>query len=774
MFDRLRLKITFGTAFILGGFLLLLGMYIINSQKVQLVQNLNDHGSRVAALAARSSAEYIQRFSFFLMEDQALSIEQSPNIAFCEIYDSKGVSLLQSGNIISIDHTGKNRAVYGDNILVVTQPIVSESNMLGMVEIGLRLDGVNKAIQDKTNHLIVLFSVFTLCVIITLNLFFQRLFIKPILSLADGTQRVANREFVSIDVGPRRDEIGVLAHQFNAMSENLQGLYKNLEGKVQERTQALEQANTDLVVAIEQAQAMAAKAEAGTVAKSQFLASMSHEIRTPMNAVLGIGELLGESRLNEEQRLLVNTLLKSGNALLSLIDDILDLSKIEAGEMVFEDAPFNLDAVIDKAFKVTAYAGHQKKLDLDYMISPDVPQELLGDPLRLQQILINLIGNGIKFTDKGSVLLVVSLESGWGAVVDEAVVVRFSVVDTGVGIRPSKLETIFDKFTQADASTTRRYGGTGLGLSICKLLCENLGGSIGIESEYGAGTSVSFSLSYKVYGTGPKVLPGLDGISVAVIDSREYASKTVVSRLEQAGATVDLQSRPEDLAREAVGQYAVIVVNTPTLNSKWEGSRAWIDAFGIEPKKLILLTPNESGNRTFAKTFMKTLNKPVHIPEIAEFLADEHISLSARESASGGQSFTQNGLRILLVEDSENNSMLMEFYLKGLNHRLDIAKDGEEGLALYKREPFDIVFMDVEMPVMDGIECTRQLREWEKKNGKAPVRIVALTAHALNEIKSKITVAGGDAFLTKPIAKRDFLMVVEKHEATLRKKALAG
>ena len=211
MTNRLRLKITFGTALILGSFLLVLGMYLINSQERQLVENLRGHGHRIASLVARSSAEYIQRFSFFLMEGQALSVEQSPNIAFCEIYDIQGTSLLQSGNIISKDHEGKRKAQYGDNILIVSQPILAGENLLGRVEIGLRLDSIEKSIREKTIHLILLFTSFSLCVIVVVSMFFQKVVIDPVLHLAEGTQRIAQRDFVTIDMGKRSDEIGLLA-----------------------------------------------------------------------------------------------------------------------------------------------------------------------------------------------------------------------------------------------------------------------------------------------------------------------------------------------------------------------------------------------------------------------------------------------------------------------------------------------------------------------------------------------------------------------------------
>lgn len=764
MTKRLRLKITVGTALILGAFLLVLGIYTINSQKLQLINHLRDHGNHIANLAARSSAEYIQRFSFFLMEDQAMSIEQSDDIAFCEIYDAQGAPLLQSGNIISEDHQGKNTARYDDNIMIVSQPIVAEGTVLGRVEIGMKLDGVEQAIKEKTNHLVLLFSGFTICVILVLNLFFHKLFTKPVLSLVEGTQRIAKQDFATIDVGPRQDEIGLLAKNFNEMSRSLQGLYDNLEGKVKERTQALEQVNAELMVAIDQAKEMAKKAEEGTIAKSQFLASMSHEIRTPMNAVLGMGEILNGSDLSDEQRRYVSILLESGNALLGLIDDILDLSKIEAGEMTFENTPFDVEEVVSKAFKVTAYAGHQKGLDLDYSIAPGVPTELIGDPLRLQQILINLIGNGIKFTDTGSVLLDISVDPGNTLRPSDRLMIMFCVRDSGMGIESDKLGTIFEKFTQADASTTRRHGGTGLGLSICKLLCEKLGGRIWIESVYGHGSSVFFALPYQIQDHDQAPEFSLADQSFLFIDDREYAATTLASRLEKGGAHVMVETRMDGIrntlqsARESGTRFDAVFLNTPFAGEEWGPATASLIDAGIGPDTIALMLPSDVADAGFMNAFGATLTKPVSTLE-AMAAVDKILSqnsLDARQSYEAVEP-AKTGLTILLVEDSKANSMLVELYLKDSEHRLLIAKDGAAGLALYESEDVDIVFMDIEMPVMDGYECTRKLREWEAANGKKPVKIVALTAHALSEVRAQISAAGCDTFLTKPISRANFL-----------------
>jgi len=768
MTNGLRLKIIFGTATILGASLLALGIYLINSQERQLIDNLREHGNRIASLAARSSAEYIQRFSFFLMEDQAISIEQSPNIAFCEIYDTEGASLLQSGNIISKDHEGKRKAQYGKNILVVSQPILAGGTNLGRVEIGLRLDSIEKAIKDKKIQLVVLFTGFSLCLIMIVSFFFQKVLIKPVLNLAEGTQSVAQRDFVTINVGDREDEIGLLARNFNQMSRTLQGLYVDLEGKVRERTKALEQANRDLQVAVRQAQDMAHKAAEGTQAKSQFLAAMSHEIRTPMNAVLGMGEVLSESDLDEEQRRYVEILLESGSTLLNLIDDILDLTKIEAGEIVIENTEFDLAEVVDKSFKVMAYTGHQKGLDLDYMISPEVPGILSGDPRCLQQILINLLGNAIKFTGSGFVCLEVRMDSGNGSAESDSAMVRFCMRDSGVGVEPEKLEKVFDKFTQGDASTTRKYGGTGLGLSICHSLCEHLGGRIWMESEVGKGCSVNFILPFAIPKATCQTRSILAGKHFLLIDEREFARAAFASRLEEAGARVDLVAGHE-AARSAIQSaidsgdpYDAVAVNVPVREGNTESLSAKLIQSGIAPDEVIWLMADGAGQALSTPSGF-VVTKPVCLSEF-EGAIISMLPSKERKRATRDKGMVGDGkeLSILLVEDSETNSMLLELYLKDSGHRLHIAENGEKGLEIFKSEPMDVVFMDIEMPVMDGLECTRLIREWETARGWSPVHIVALTAHAISDIRKRVQAYGCNACLTKPISKKIFRQTVNE------------
>jgi signal transduction histidine kinase/CheY-like chemotaxis protein len=761
--------------------------YDVQSSRERLVRDM----SMVADVIARNSTAPLAFGDAKSAGDTLRGSALNEHIMAAEILSTEGQVLASyrapavPANAGSATHVpadalrhGRPWHAFDNETLMVVRPVVFEKDLIGAVFI--RSD--QKEIWARAAQLAkivaaVFFAAFGLSLLVASRL--QRVISVPLLRLTEITRVVTHEGRYDVRApAAGGDEIGELVGGFNKMLEEIQQrdstLLRNqeqLEAKVEARTAELRALNTDLIGARD-------KAMEASRAKSEFLANMSHEIRTPMNGIIGMTELALGTDLHGETRDCLATVKTSAESLLSILNDILDFSKIESRKLELESVPFALTDMVNDVLKPFAVRADQKDIELILNVAPEVPDGIVGDPVRLQQVLANLVGNALKFTDKGHVLVELREEKRVGGCSQ----LRFSVSDTGIGVPVEKHRTIFEAFSQADGSTTRRFGGTGLGLTISANLVNMMGGRIWLDSEPGVGTTFHFTAPFDVatLPERPRSEPLLANLPVLIVDDNAVNRRILVEQLTR------WQMKPTAVSGGAPAIQALLDASqngNPFVLVLLDANMPDIDGFGVAERIsarpelagatiMMLTSSGQYGDaaRCRGLGISAYLTKPVKQSDLLDQICLV-LERGARKYVVPGQepapvpapaaSHPVKKARILLAEDNPVNQRVAVGLLTRRGHDVTVAANGREAVELHQREAFDLVLMDVQMPEMGGFEATAMIRQREQLTG-GYTRIVAMTAHAMTGDRDRCIAAGMDGYMSKPINQALLYQVVEE------------
>ncbi|MDQ6434649.1 response regulator [Mesorhizobium sp. LHD-90] len=511
------------------------------------------------------------------------------------------------------------------------------------------------------------------------------------------------------------------------------------------------------------------RAEYASVAKSRFLATVSHEIRTPMNGIMGMAKLLADTSLSAEQKTYVSAVSTSASALLALIEDLLDFSKIEAGRFVPEPQPVSPREMVESVVELLASRAYGKDIGLASFVAPNVPHTITADPGRVRQVLLNLIGNAIKFTDAGGVLVSVALKPG------DVDFVRFAVADTGPGLRKEDMERIFEEFEQADGGPTRTHGGAGLGLAISRRIVEALGGSIAATSDYGLGSEFAFEIP-ATEASGSNLTRGavLEGHRSIIVSHNEVECDAIARTIRAHGGTVDV-AYSADQAAELTGPCHALLIDAALESPDGKVLKRLKQSGFSGSQAITLIAPTDRGalGDFRASGYVTFLARPVRGETLLRVLLSGAASAAitaapAPRASSRGRSARVAGLSVLLAEDNEINALLARTTLQKAGHRVEVVSNGRaavEAVVGPRKERHDVVLMDLHMPMMDGLEAIALIRRHEEENNLPPVPIMVLSADSQEKTRHEVLAHGASGFVTKPLDPDALVHAVEERGA---------
>lgn len=641
--------------------------------------------------------------------------------------------------------------------------------------------------EHKSQSFWIMAGVFVVALIVSLLIIRRMIALvtEPIHKVLNAVKAVSEEGNYTVRVdGHTNDELGELAEAFNKMlhaigerDSELSKQHLKLEAEVQERTQELRITNENLektIKALQQAnrairisEENKRIAEASARSKAHFLANMSHELRTPMNGVLGMLSLMNDTELNEEQREYLSVAYESGHVLLELINNVLDLSKIEQGKLVLESIPFDLRECLEEVFAIVAESAQSKGLELALDWTPSTPSKVIGDPVRFKQLIINLVGNAIKFTESGHILVMFRLVGDFGV----RKRFRFEVCDTGIGIKDDVRNLIFEKFSQADTSTTREYGGTGLGLALCKQLTHLMEGNIGVQSDAGKGSTFWFEVYFQEqqnYEQERIFAPG--SARFLLLEPSRAAQSSFASYLGAMGGRTDAVTDMESFlgrleSRDQVYHGVIMSLNAGVdvvhpmlaaslLTQRFSNAQIIVSGTAQQRQRL---TPEERLLYTF-------VTKPLRFERLRAALS---VAVGEKNSAdmvieSEGKVVPLQHRKLLVVEDNLVNQQVACGRLERMGFDVHVAENGAAALELYNQGQFDLIFMDCQMPVLDGYQATRKIREAEQRGAGKRIPIIAMTAHALAGDREHCIQAGMDDYVSKPFKTEELKIILER------------